>query len=334
MQACPGDDTITLLVCGQLVGAQVTELQSHVVDCASCRKLVGLLETALPEGSGNERLRASMLGLLAPGTVVGRYRIEDALGAGGMGVVYAAHDPELDRKVALKLLYPMIEADGQDELALRLRHESTTMARLRHPNVATIHDIGRHHDQLFLVMELVQGTTLRVWVGANKPWQTVDRDIRRGRQGARRRARCRNHPLRLQARQRAARCRRSSTDHRLRARASRRRRKPAPARPSDALGKPGHRTRIVVDRRCRRCTRVRDAGVHGAGAVRRVDRGGHPGRRVRVLCRRCTKSSTVDGRSKVRRSTSCASRSREVSRRSPPRPRRCQHGCIARSRAA
>jgi serine/threonine protein kinase/tetratricopeptide (TPR) repeat protein len=173
MQACPGDDTITLLVCGQLAGAEMTALQSHVVDCASCRKLVGLLETALPEGSGNDRLRASMLGLLAPGTVVGRYRIEDALGAGGMGVVYAAHDPELDRKVALKLLYPMIEPDGQDELALRLRHESTTMARLRHPNVATIHDIGSYRDQLFLVMELVQGTTLRAWVGADKPWQTV-----------------------------------------------------------------------------------------------------------------------------------------------------------------
>jgi tetratricopeptide (TPR) repeat protein len=171
MQACPGDDTITLLVCGQLVGARVEVLESHVVTCESCRKLVGILREA--HGSGDERLRASMFGLVAPGSLVGRYRIEDMLGAGGMGVVYAAHDPELDRDVALKLLYPMIGDDGRDEVAQRLRHESTTMARLRHPNVATIHDIGRYRDQLFLVMERVRGTTLRAWVGADRPWQVV-----------------------------------------------------------------------------------------------------------------------------------------------------------------
>ncbi len=175
MQACPGDDTITLMVCGQLDGARIATLESHVVDCASCRKVVGILQTALPHlGRGSrDAIGASMIGLLAPGTIVGRYRIEDMLGAGGMGVVYAAHDPELDRKVALKLLYPTLSADGEDELATRLRHESKAMARLRHPNVATIHDLGSFRDQMFLVMELVDGTTLRAWVGHGTPWETV-----------------------------------------------------------------------------------------------------------------------------------------------------------------
>jgi len=171
---CPGDDTITLMVCGQLEGVQVASIEAHVADCASCKKVIGVLQTAMPHlASGTEPLGARMLGLLAPGTSVGRYRIDDLLGAGGMGVVYAAHDPELDRKVALKLLYPTLLTDGNDELAQRLRHESKVMAKLRHPNVATIHDLGSFHDQLFLVMELVAGSTLRAWVGADKPWQTV-----------------------------------------------------------------------------------------------------------------------------------------------------------------
>ena len=102
---------------------------------------------------GGEALRATAIGLLPPGTRVGRYEIVDLLGAGGMGVVYTAHDPELDRSVALNLLYPTLSLDGDDELAERLRHESKAMARLRHPNVATIHDVGSYRDQLFLVME-------------------------------------------------------------------------------------------------------------------------------------------------------------------------------------
>ena len=172
---CPGDDTITLMVCGQLEGVQIASIEAHALDCTSCKKVIGVLQTAMPHlsGGGAEPLGARMLGLLAPGTSVGRYRIDDLLGAGGMGVVYAAHDPELDRKVALKLLYPTLLTDGDDELAQRLRHESKVMAKLRHPNVATIHDLGSFHDQLFLVMELVAGSTLRAWVGADQPWQTV-----------------------------------------------------------------------------------------------------------------------------------------------------------------
>jgi hypothetical protein len=99
---------------------------------------------------------------LEPGTKVGRYRIDGVLGSGSTGVVYAAHDPELDRDVALKLLHrtPL----GDDQLAV--------IAKLRHPNIAAIHDVGRFGDQRFLVMQRVTGSTLRAWV-AGKPRQAV-----------------------------------------------------------------------------------------------------------------------------------------------------------------
>ncbi|HEY1549176.1 MAG TPA: serine/threonine-protein kinase [Kofleriaceae bacterium] len=163
---CPGDDTITLMVSGKLDATRVTALESHLGSCASCRKVVDVLRSR-----GENVLRENAIGLLSPGTLVGRYRVVDLLGAGGMGVVYAAHDPELDRDVALKLLYPTVSPDGPDES--RLRHESKLMAKLRHPNVATIHDLGAYRDQLFLVMELVNGETLRAWVGRDVPWQKV-----------------------------------------------------------------------------------------------------------------------------------------------------------------
>jgi len=181
MQACPGDDTITLFTCGQLDGAGKAEIEAHVAGCEHCKKLVGVLRHTMPHVAGStttaSTLFAKTFGLLPPGTAIGRYQIEGLVGAGGMGVVYAAHDPELDRKVALKLLYPrrrpLGTQPGDSDLEERLRGESKAMARLKHPNVATIHDIGRYGDQLFLVLEYVAGGTLRAWVDERKSWETV-----------------------------------------------------------------------------------------------------------------------------------------------------------------
>src|ERR1700733_3270266 len=75
-----------------------------------------------------------------PGTVAGRYVLGERLGAGGMGIVYAAHDARLERRVALKLLRP--DAGGGCEAHQRLVREAQTLARLAHPNVVTVHDIG------------------------------------------------------------------------------------------------------------------------------------------------------------------------------------------------
>ncbi len=91
-----------------------------------------------------------------------------------MGLVCAAYDSELDRKVAIKLLRPQT-ATGKIALAqARLLREAQAMARLAHPNVVTIHEVGTHGDQVFIAMEFLYGVTLKRWLRrARRPWQEV-----------------------------------------------------------------------------------------------------------------------------------------------------------------
>jgi tetratricopeptide (TPR) repeat protein/tRNA A-37 threonylcarbamoyl transferase component Bud32 len=105
------------------------------------------------------------------GAQIGRFVVKRALGAGGMGVVLLAHDPALERKVALKLLRPeLASAAGQ----ARLLREAQAMARLAHPNVVTVYEVGRSGEQVFIAMELVEGSTLRSWLRAEiRPWREV-----------------------------------------------------------------------------------------------------------------------------------------------------------------
>ncbi|MFZ6179039.1 protein kinase domain-containing protein [Nannocystis pusilla] len=91
---------------------------------------------------------------------LGRYHVLGQLGAGGMGVVYAAYDPDLDRKVALKLL----RADSHTASPGRLLREAHALARLSHPNVVQIHDTGAIDGRIFIAMELVRGVDLRSWL--------------------------------------------------------------------------------------------------------------------------------------------------------------------------
>jgi tetratricopeptide (TPR) repeat protein len=112
------------------------------------------------------------------GTLVGRYVVLDRLGEGGMGVVYRAFDPELDRKVAIKLLQA---GDGSESSAggqAWLLREAQALARLSHPNVVAVHDVGTlAGDQVFVAMELVDGVTLRAWMRQKqRTWREV-RDV-------------------------------------------------------------------------------------------------------------------------------------------------------------
>jgi len=100
---------------------------------------------------------------------VGRYRIDDLLGRGAKGVVFGAHDPELDRRVAIKVLQ-----QGDPAQQARLVREAQAMARLRHANVVTVYDVGELDGRVFVAMELVGGTTLRAWLAASpRPWRTI-----------------------------------------------------------------------------------------------------------------------------------------------------------------
>jgi RNA polymerase sigma-70 factor (TIGR02960 family) len=98
---------------------------------------------------------------LVPGAAFGRYRLELVLGSGGMGDVWLAHDTELDRPVALKVLrQEQADSEGARE---RLLREARAMARLRHPNVVTVYDVTSHGGHDALVMELVEGDSLLGW---------------------------------------------------------------------------------------------------------------------------------------------------------------------------
>ncbi|MCA9706677.1 MAG: serine/threonine protein kinase [Myxococcales bacterium] len=117
---------------------------------------------------------ARMFGQEPEPTRVGRYVIERRVGAGAMGVVYLAHDPELDRRVAIKLIRTPDRASPTPEARERLEREARALARVRHPNVVAIHDVGRHDGRVFVVMEYVEGTTLEQRLGgadAPCPWR-------------------------------------------------------------------------------------------------------------------------------------------------------------------
>jgi hypothetical protein len=102
----------------------------------------------------------------------GRYVVLGPVGAGGMGVVVAAHDPVLDRRVALKLLHPT--SAGRADHAARIEREAQAMARLAHPNVVTVFEVDRVDDQTFVAMELVEGLTLRRWLAEQpRSWREI-----------------------------------------------------------------------------------------------------------------------------------------------------------------
>jgi tRNA A-37 threonylcarbamoyl transferase component Bud32/tetratricopeptide (TPR) repeat protein len=102
---------------------------------------------------------------------IGRFAILRKLGQGGMGVVFLAYDDDLDRKVALKLLR---RARDPHRSRARLTREAQALARLSHPNVVGIHEIGEHDGQIYIAMEYVRGKTLRQWIDAQRrPWREV-----------------------------------------------------------------------------------------------------------------------------------------------------------------
>jgi len=93
---------------------------------------------------------------------VGRYKIEGELGRGAMGAVYRGIDPKLDRTVAIKMISSAMAAGGDDreEILARFEREARVSARLQHPNVVAVYDVGAEGDELYLVMELIDGDTL------------------------------------------------------------------------------------------------------------------------------------------------------------------------------
>lgn len=191
---CLDESTFMDLLMGTLPPERATQVDEHLDACVSCRRMVSeALKVHAPDAPPDTTCtHASTVvvtsrggplpprGMDAPlprGTAVGRYLVLERLGTGGMGVVYAAYDPELDRRIALKLLRSKALGLDADKARAHLLHEAQAMARVSHPNVVPVYDVGTFRGQVFLAMELVDAQTLRQWLKeAPRPWRQV-RDV-------------------------------------------------------------------------------------------------------------------------------------------------------------
>lgn len=120
-----------------------------------------------------ELIRARLFGARQKAVKIGRFTILDRLGEGGMGVVFVAYDDQLNRKIAVKVLRGDAgEADGVRRT--RMLREAQAMARLSHPNIVTVHEVGLHADEVFIAMEFVRGQSLDKWLrGQVRSWREV-----------------------------------------------------------------------------------------------------------------------------------------------------------------
>jgi len=168
---CPPEAAFADLVEGRLTGEPLAHLLRHVRGCSACHALFDAV-------ASRETLRVSSGGLAPPreglerGTSIGRFLVLSLLGRGGMGAVYAAYDPELDRRVALKLLHA---ARGSEQARRRLIREARALGKLSHPNVVQVYDVGEHEGDVFVAMELVDGQSFDVWCRSDPApgWQAV-----------------------------------------------------------------------------------------------------------------------------------------------------------------
>src|ERR1700712_129669 len=103
---------------------------------------------------------------LGPGASIGKYRLDRVLGTGGMGVVWAAFDPDLERAVAIKVLRSI---DSVATLRTRLLREARAMARLKHPNILTVYEVGTDRNRDYIAMELIDGSDLDGWLATRPP---------------------------------------------------------------------------------------------------------------------------------------------------------------------
>jgi len=134
----------------------------------------GPTETVVDGQRRSETKRRPAVEIRPAPTLLGRYVVLGELGRGGMSVVYAAYDPELDRRVALKVVRAdQLSATHQ----ARLHREAQALARLSHPSVVTVFDVGDLSTDTFVAMELVEGTSLRDWIRQPRTWREVVRVV-------------------------------------------------------------------------------------------------------------------------------------------------------------
>ena len=174
-EPCPTDDLLAAHFAAELSPEESGRIAAHLDDCDACRELAVAFQRGLrtepdvltPSRSGSGIPGAISIELSAPslpGAFAGRYQLRRLIGSGGMGAVYESLDVHLQRLIALKVLrLPPDQTAERAEAANRLVREARAMAKLSHRNVVAVYDVGIHNDQVFVAMQLIDGTTLRHW---------------------------------------------------------------------------------------------------------------------------------------------------------------------------
>jgi serine/threonine protein kinase/tetratricopeptide (TPR) repeat protein len=163
---CPSVQAVADFMSRRIDAAGATSIELHLDRCASCRELVSMLAVGTNSLEENRDLALADV----RGERLGRYELTERLGAGAMSVVYAAHDPKLERDVALKLL-------NDASASARLVREGQALARLAHPNVVAVYDVGDHDGTVFIAMELIDGVTLSRWLRDEKRTRSQILDV-------------------------------------------------------------------------------------------------------------------------------------------------------------
>ena len=166
---------------GRLSAEEEVAIREHSTGCPSCAPQLAVIDQKrrLAREAPTQELSSTQLPrpaepapVLERGTAVGRFVVIDTVGMGGMGAVYSAYDPDLDRRVALKTLH--VTGTSDPTAHGRMLREAQAMARLSHPNVVNVFDVGEHRGGIFIAMEFVPGVTLRTWVRAKtRSWREV-----------------------------------------------------------------------------------------------------------------------------------------------------------------
>ncbi len=189
--SCPSDDDLAAHLAGELDADAVQAIAEHLDGCDACRAIVAAMvkDAAPPTPDTRSRAPATVAATkqarrrgphVSVGGMIDRYRVLRLLGQGGMGMVYAAHDTELDRQVAVKVMRPELG----DAVADRLVRESRLMAKVAHPAVITVFDSGRAGEQVWVAMEYIEGSTLGGWLhAAPRTWLEIVEMFRRAGEG-------------------------------------------------------------------------------------------------------------------------------------------------------
>ncbi len=170
--SCLDEETVAGCIEDRLTVDERAAALLHIDDCDRCRRLLALTARSLLDDDLDEHERPPPL-VVAIGSFIGRYRVRARIGGGAMGEVFAATDPQLGRDVAVKVL----RSDLTDTVAAaqraRLVLEAQALARITHPNVVSVYDVGIADSHIFIAMELVKGGTLTSWLDTPRSWREV-----------------------------------------------------------------------------------------------------------------------------------------------------------------